>query len=110
MVAWLKRVMRLFALKRSSRRETSPETICKLAYELRELAQMAERATVTIDTPSETFRTIQQETGQLIELTAKAEFKHLPKERRLELHTSLMNSRKHLLETMAESAETTVLQ
>jgi hypothetical protein len=103
MFAWLAKA--LSSIKDSIRykEKVSPEAIRILAGELRELARAAEMFANEEAAPIDRIKRIQSETGQLIELTGKAEFRKLSVQRRLELHESLVDSKRHLLNTMQET-------
>ena len=91
--------------------KVTPESIRGLAAELRELALLAEMYANEELTPIDRIKRIQSETGQLIALTEREEFKRLSVKRRIELHESLLASRRHLINSMsATSSPTDMIQ
>lgn len=111
MFAWLAKAFSSIKDSIRYKEKVSPEAIRVLAAELCELAQMAELFANEEATPIDRIKRIQSETGQLIELTGKAEFRRLSVQRRLELHESLVDSKRHLLNTMqATPVATDVIQ
>ncbi|OBQ56244.1 hypothetical protein [Halodesulfovibrio spirochaetisodalis] len=111
MFSWLASAFRRLTDSIRYKEKVSPEAIRVLAAELRELAQVAEMFATDEVTPIDRIKRIQSETGQLIELTGRAEFRRLSVQRRLELHDSLVDSKRHLLNTMqATPVPTDVIQ
>lgn len=103
MFAWLAKALSNINDSIRYKEKVSPEAIRILAAELRELARAAEMFANEEAAPIDRIKRIQSETGQLIELTGKAEFRKLSVQRRLELHDSLVDSKRHLLNTMQET-------
>ena len=111
MIAWLTKAIQNVKDSIRYKEQVSPETIRQLAAELCSLAQMAEMFAHQETAPLDRIKKIQTETGQLIELTGRAEFRRLSVQRRIELHESLIASKRHLINSMQSTpAATETLQ
>ena len=111
MFAWFAQLLTTIKRRVRYRDKVTPEAIRRLAAELRELAEMAEIYAHEEMTPRDRIKRIQSETGQLIALTERAEFKRLPVDRRIELLESLLASKRHIINSMqATPSPTDIIQ
>ncbi|MFP4167311.1 MAG: hypothetical protein ACLFSY_00500 [Desulfonatronovibrionaceae bacterium] len=86
--------------RRSARKSISPREFQRLAEELMQLADVAERVVPDNGVFGTRVQKIKQEMHKLNELAGRKEFGRLPRETRLELIKGLRQSRRQLVETM----------
>ncbi|ABB37916.1 hypothetical protein Dde_1115 [Oleidesulfovibrio alaskensis G20] len=98
-----RRIKRFFSEMQQRRRyadRIAPNTIGRLAAELRGLTELAVRTGPRHAVPYERIQRIQAEMDQLLDLVGRPEFNRLSVQRRLELHDSLLQSRELLIESV----------
>lgn len=97
------RIKRFFTELRERRKyadRIAPATIRTLAIELRSLTELAVRSGSQHSIPFERIQRIQMEMDQLLDLVSRPEFTRLSVQRRLELHSSLVQSRESLIQSV----------
>lgn len=86
--------------KQRAARELSPQALAKLAEEVRQLADVADRLEPVEDAFKVRLARIRDEMDQLGRLASKPEFQRLSEDKRQKLREGLLASRKQLMESV----------
>ncbi len=107
MLKWLKEYVHNFRSERAVKKSIAPREFRKLAREMMELANLAQRVMPEDEDFHVRVEKIKEEMSKLNDLAEKKEFGRLPRETRLELVRSLKESRRQLMESMHLAAPPT---
>ncbi len=94
---WILDKWKNFRVRRRKRSEVAPENLRILTAEIKEIALLSGRVWARDQRLQERVRKICNEMDQLDELLERSAFKHLPEDKKVELHSSLVLSRDELL-------------